>query len=134
MDVVSSWTGARADSLRRALRMSNEAFAERLGAAVRTVAYWRERPASVPQPFMQAALDTVLAQAPQSVQAQFWLILTEREQDRASLQPGLAAGTTAAADDKFARGPAHLESSGLFGGEMGPPAISAHGVKLITPG
>src|SRR6266513_1469559 len=64
MDVVSSWTGARADSLRRALRMSNEAFAERLGAAVRTVAYWRERPASVPQPFMQAALDTVLASAP----------------------------------------------------------------------
>ena len=83
MDVVSSWTGARADSLRRALRMSNEAFAERLGAAVRTVAYWRERPASVPQPVMQAALDTVLAQAPQSVRAQFWLILTERERDRA---------------------------------------------------
>jgi tetratricopeptide (TPR) repeat protein len=134
MDVVSSWTGARADSLRRALRMSNEAFAERLGAAVRTVAYWRERPASVPQPVMQAALDTVLAQAPRSVRAQFWLILTECEQDRASLQPGLAAATTAAADDKFARGPAHLESSGLFVGEMGPPAISAHGVTLITPG
>jgi tetratricopeptide (TPR) repeat protein len=134
MDVVSSWTGARADALRQALRMSNEAFAERLGAAVRTVAYWRERPASVPQPVMQAALDTVLAQAPQSVRAQFWLILTEREQDRANLQPGLSVAAVAVADDKLARSSAHLESSGLFGGVMDPPAISARGLKLITPG
>jgi 8-oxo-dGTP diphosphatase len=49
MDVVSSWTGARADALRRALRMTNEVFAEHLGVAVRTVAYWRARPGSVPK-------------------------------------------------------------------------------------
>ena len=36
MDVVSSWTGARADALRWALRMTNEAFAEHLGVGVRT--------------------------------------------------------------------------------------------------
>ena len=88
MDVVSSWTGARADALRKALRMTNEAFAERLGAAVRTVAYWRERPASVPQPVMQAALDTVLAQAPEPARAQFWLILTERERTGPACSPG----------------------------------------------
>ena len=43
MDVVASWTGSRANALRRALRMTNESFAEHLGIAVRTVAYWRER-------------------------------------------------------------------------------------------
>ena len=41
MDVVSSWTGARAHALQQALRMTNEAFAEHLGAAVRTVTYWQ---------------------------------------------------------------------------------------------
>lgn len=44
MNMVASWTGGRADTLRQALRMTNEAFAEHLGVAVRTVAYWRARP------------------------------------------------------------------------------------------
>ncbi len=44
MDVVASWTGRRADALRQALRMTNESFADYLGVAARTVAYWRERP------------------------------------------------------------------------------------------
>ena len=77
MDVVTSWTGARADALRRALRMTNEAFAERFPVAVRTVAYWRERPGSVPQPAIQEALDTMLAQAPELARAQFWLIAAQ---------------------------------------------------------
>lgn len=38
MDVVAAWTGRRADTLRQALRMTNETFAEHLGVAVRTVA------------------------------------------------------------------------------------------------
>src|SRR6266567_1159152 len=82
MDVVASWTGRRADALRRALRMSNESFAGHLGIAVRTVAYWRERPDVIPRPAMQEVLDTALAMASASVRAQFSLILAEGEHDR----------------------------------------------------
>ena len=35
---------------RQALRMTNETFAEHLGVAVRTVAYWRARPDVEPRP------------------------------------------------------------------------------------
>ncbi len=78
MEVMAIWTGERADALRQALRMTNESFAGRLGVAVRTVAYWRERPSVVPRPAMQEILDVALAQASTSVQAQFALILAER--------------------------------------------------------
>ncbi len=50
MNMVASWTGGRADTLRQALRMTNEAFAEHLGVAVRTVAYWRARPDVILRP------------------------------------------------------------------------------------
>lgn len=83
MDVVASWTGERADALRRALRMTNESFAEYLGVAVRTVAYWRDRADIVPRPAMQEILDTALARAPESARAQFHLILSERGQEHA---------------------------------------------------
>ncbi|MGH3272761.1 MAG: hypothetical protein ACRDNZ_00345, partial [Streptosporangiaceae bacterium] len=56
--------------------MTNESFAAHLGVAVRTVAYWRERPDVVPRPAMQEILDTALAQSPASAQAQFSLILS----------------------------------------------------------
>jgi transcriptional regulator with XRE-family HTH domain len=39
MNVVASWTGARADALRQALRMTIEDFAGHLGVAARTAAY-----------------------------------------------------------------------------------------------
>ena len=69
MEVVATWTGGQADALRQALRMTNEAFAERLGVAVRTVAYWRHRSDVVPRPVMQGILDTALAQAPEQARA-----------------------------------------------------------------
>lgn len=116
MIVVTSWTGGRADALRQALRMTNETFAERLGAAVRTVAYWRQRSGSVPQPVMQEALDTMLAQAPGQARAQFWLILAEREQGRASVQPPLAVASPWAADGE------------------GTSIVPAHATRLVTPG
>ena len=47
-DIVVTWTGRHADALRQSLRMTNETFAEHLGIAVRTVAYWRARPDVVP--------------------------------------------------------------------------------------
>jgi hypothetical protein len=96
MDVVASWTGERADLLRRALRMTNEAFAEHLGVAVRTVAYWRSQSDIVPRPAIQEILDTALAQASESVLAQFRLLLAERERGNASI--AAAAGSTAPED------------------------------------
>ena len=79
MDVVASWTGDRADALRQALRMTNETFAGHLGVAVRTVAYWRNRPEIVPRPAMQEILDVALARAPEPVRTQFRLLLSERQ-------------------------------------------------------
>ena len=57
--------------------MTNESFAEHLGVAARTVAYWRQRGEVVPRPAMQEILDTALAQAPAHVRAQFSQILDE---------------------------------------------------------
>jgi tetratricopeptide (TPR) repeat protein len=133
MDVVSSWTGARADALRRALRMTNEAFAEHIGVAVRTVAYWRARPGSVPKPDVQEALDTVLVQAPEPVRAQFWLVLAERDRTQASLQPRLVAASLWPADDEFTRGPAHPESA-WPSSKVAQLSASALGVRPVTPG
>lgn len=133
MDVVSRWTGARADALRQALRMTNEAFAERFPVAVRTVAYWRERPGSVPQPAIQEALDTLLAQAPALARAQFWLIVAEREQVQASTQSPPAAASRAAADDESLCDPPRPGPLLISGKEDTRP-IPAHGPRLITPG
>ena len=47
-DLPPTWTGWHADALRRALRMTNEEFAEHLDVAVRTVVYWRTRPGAPP--------------------------------------------------------------------------------------
>jgi hypothetical protein len=79
MEVVASWTGSRADALRQALRMTNETFAEHLGVAVRTVAYWRQRPEVTPRPGMQEILDVALARAAATARTQFALLVAERE-------------------------------------------------------
>jgi hypothetical protein len=96
MDVVAAWTGRRADTLRQALRMTNETFAEHLGVAVRTIAYWRARPDVVPRPVMQEVLDVALARAPEQARAQFGLLLAEREHGQA---PPLASPRIAGRDD-----------------------------------
>jgi DNA-binding transcriptional regulator YiaG len=70
--LVQNWTGRHADSLRQAMRMTNESFAEHLGVAVRTVAYWRHRPDLVPSPAMQEILDTALIRSPQRAKDHFW--------------------------------------------------------------
>ena len=64
MDLVTGWTGRDACALQAALRMSNEAFAEHLGIAVRTVAGWHQKPGLRPRPEMQQVLDAALARAP----------------------------------------------------------------------
>jgi hypothetical protein len=96
--VVAGWTGSRADALRQALRMTNEGFAEHLGVAVRTVAYWRERADVVPRPTMQAVLDTALAQASSSTRNQFALLLAEREDARPTAPPAAWTDATSLAE------------------------------------
>ena len=72
--VIASWTGGHADLLRQSLRMTNESFAEYLGVGVRTVAYWRERPETVPRPAIQETLDAALEGASDRTKAQFALL------------------------------------------------------------
>ena len=74
MPVIGSWTGGDADLLRQSLRMTNESFAEYLGVAVRTVAYWRKQPEITPMPAIQETLDAALERAPDRAKAQFALL------------------------------------------------------------
>jgi transcriptional regulator with XRE-family HTH domain len=71
MTIIEKWTGRHAHALRTALRLTNEAFAEHLGIAPRTVTKWRERPDIVPSQHLQQALDTSLRQAPPDAQIRF---------------------------------------------------------------
>jgi|ERR1035437_3786957 hypothetical protein len=92
MDVVASWDGGKADVLREAFRMTNEAFAAHLGVAVRTVAYWRQRSDVVPQSAMQEILDAALAGAPEAVQARFDLLLSDTQRRAANSSPHRSIG------------------------------------------
>ncbi|TCM35109.1 XRE family transcriptional regulator [Kribbella sp. VKM Ac-2568] len=95
MDVVDIWTGRRASALRASLRMSNEAFANRLGAGVRTGANWEAKPDVVLSPAMQEILDTALADAGDAVQRRFGLLLAAAEDGAADvLRPATATVTT----------------------------------------
>jgi hypothetical protein len=94
MDVIDIWTGRYANALLKALRLTNEGFADRLGIAVRTVAKWNADPTLEPTPEMQQALDTVLSQAPDDARARFALILQK------DVSPGATGtSTTLAVED-----------------------------------
>ena len=69
--VVTEWRAAEAVMLQQALRMTNEAFAEKLGAATRTVAKWRSQPQMRLTLEMQEALDTLLMTAADQVAQRF---------------------------------------------------------------
>jgi hypothetical protein len=84
--------------------MTNESFAEFLGVAVRTVAYWRTRPEIVPKPAMQEVLDAALERAPERAKAQFALLVSKAEHG-------------GRADD--------TESSAIPGPQTGVPAVSS---------
>jgi AcrR family transcriptional regulator len=71
MKVVDSWTGATADALRQAFRMTIEDFAAKLGVHPRTVSYWRGRPDMVQRTLGQQILDDALERAPETVKARF---------------------------------------------------------------
>ena len=88
MRSVITWTGFEARALRLALRFSVRAFAEHLGVAIRTVSKWEAAGASrQPRPDMQAALDTVLAQASPEARTRFEALQTNKSPDGARPQP-----------------------------------------------
>jgi hypothetical protein len=74
---TATWTGSRADALRRALGMTNESFAHHLGVSVRIVAYWRKRPDMLPQQQMQEILGTALERAAGPAKEKFALLANE---------------------------------------------------------
>ncbi|SFQ98774.1 Helix-turn-helix domain-containing protein [Lentzea waywayandensis] len=78
MGSLAHWTGCEARALRRALRLSVRAFAERLGVGVRTVTKWESLGAqTTPRPFMQSILDTALATADAEAKQRFELLLRQ---------------------------------------------------------
>lgn len=76
MDVVEVWNGRHACVLQAAMRMTNEAFAERLGLAPRTVAAWHTNPDVVLRGETQQLLDEVHETASPTVRKRFVLMLT----------------------------------------------------------
>jgi transcriptional regulator with XRE-family HTH domain len=109
MTVIEEWTGRHAHALRTALRLTNEAFAERLGISPRTGTKWRERPEMVLSPHLQAALDTLLSEAPPDAGVRFAANLG-LDQRRILLDNTVLTQLNAALGD-LARALARLESS-----------------------
>lgn len=75
MEVIDVWTGHRACMLQSALRLTREAFADRLGISTRTVATWHSDPDVIPRSEMQQLLDTVFESAPTTVRQRFALLV-----------------------------------------------------------
>jgi transcriptional regulator with XRE-family HTH domain len=72
MTTMATWTGWDANALRKALRMSATDFAQHVGVARRTVAKWSSRGRDIQLRMeLQAALDTVLAQASTEIHERF---------------------------------------------------------------
>jgi transcriptional regulator with XRE-family HTH domain len=74
VDVIATWNGGLAGTLRVAWRMTIEEFAGKLGIGARTVAKWEAGPAFVPPLPMQQILDAALEQAPATVKIRFGLL------------------------------------------------------------
>ena len=126
MEMVAGWTGSTACALQAALRLSNEAFADQLGIAVRTVAAWHQKPALRPRPEMQQLLDTALAQAPASVRERF-AVLAGVPGHAGQNQPGTGDDDAAAdAEHRLITDPnistALSSSISWPAGNPGPPA------------
>lgn len=75
MNVVDTWTGRTACLLQQAMRMTNEAFAERLGISERTVSRWHASPEMVHRTEVQQILDIAHREAGEEVQRRFALLM-----------------------------------------------------------
>lgn len=91
MQVVDVWTGQRASALQKALRLTNERFAERLGTSVRGVAKWHANPQSELTTEMHEALDTVLFNASEQAQARFGLMVAAEGGQTDASEPAVAS-------------------------------------------
>lgn len=79
MTGVTRWTGREAGLLRKAMRRSGKAFADLVGVNPRQIPRWEGRGETLELSLTnQAALDTVLSQAPRDIQQRFAALLTER--------------------------------------------------------
>jgi hypothetical protein len=87
MHPPNGWTGQTASALQAALRMTNEAFADHLGVAVRTVAGWHEKPTLRQKSGMQRILDTALDRAPQAARDRFAALVANQPQPAAPAEP-----------------------------------------------
>ena len=131
MQVIAQWTGGHADALRRSLRMTYEDFAEYLGVAVRTVAYWHKRPQMVPQPHMQGILDTALDKAPERVKAQFAVLAGEASSVAAGTGP-LSVSVDAMTTSLDAPGPDPDERARIRGVLLQPSRLDEATVAHLT--
>ncbi|MFI6661929.1 hypothetical protein ACIBL8_41180 [Streptomyces sp. NPDC050523] len=114
MDVVDTWTGQHASALKKALRETNEGFADRLGTSVRTVAGWSANPQLVPTVEIQRALDTLLFQATADAKVRFARIVGSRRPkstSEATVRRQSPAQQRLAEDPHIAAALAWLESS-----------------------
>jgi transcriptional regulator with XRE-family HTH domain len=126
MDVVATWTGGLASTLRVAWRLTIEEFADRLGVSVRTVGKWEADPDFTPPLSMQQILDAALDQVPADVRTRFHLL-----RDAGSASTSEAAHRTygndpaASADEiETAAYEAEAEQAGLLA-EPGAQSITA---------
>ena len=72
---VATWTGRTACLLQQAMRMTNEAFGERLGISPRTITRWHQAPEMIHRTEVQQILDTAHEQAGEAVQRRFALLM-----------------------------------------------------------
>jgi hypothetical protein len=118
MQATTTWTGSRADALRQAMHMTHESFADHLGIAVRTAAYWHERPGMVPRQHMQEILDTAFERTSERAKQQFALLVNEKNDP---------------ADEKLDPGavPLQFASGSSADGDACLPGDSGHAVALL---
>ncbi|MCG0061702.1 NUDIX domain-containing protein [Streptomyces tricolor] len=76
---IATWTGRTACLLQQAMRLTNEAFAERLGISERTISRWHANPAMVHRTEVQQILDIAYEEAGEAVQRRFALLLRPPE-------------------------------------------------------
>jgi 8-oxo-dGTP diphosphatase len=79
VDVVETWTGRSACLLQQAMRLTNEAFAERLGISERTISRWHANPGMTHRTEVQQILDIAHREAGEEVQRRFALLLRPPE-------------------------------------------------------
>ncbi len=130
-----TWTGAHAEALQFAYRMSNPQFAAKLGVTERTVINWKNAgSASKIRRVNQAALDTLLASAPPAVAQRFHDHIGRPRKDddmnvdrRHLFASAGAIAALAATTDPVAH--AAIENPTAVGKEVG--AMGTEGAELV---